>query len=95
VNLWYGEGDVLPSTPPLSGGANMKLKELDVVELTKELATIQKGTQGTVVLVYPGGRQVEVEFVDQEGETIGIESVPAHFLKKVPRETEKKKTSSS
>jgi len=63
----------------------MKLKELDVVELTKELATIPKGAQGTVVLVYPGGKQVEVEFVDQAGETIGVESVPAHFLKKVPR----------
>jgi len=63
----------------------MKLKELDVVELTKELATIPKGAQGTVVLVYPGGKQVEVEFLDQAGETIGVESVPAHFLKKVPR----------
>jgi hypothetical protein len=63
----------------------MKLKELDVVELAKELATIPKGTRGTVVLVYPGGRQVEVEFVDQAGETIGVESVPEHLLKKVPK----------
>jgi len=69
----------------------MGLKELDIVKLTRELATIPKGTQGTVVLVYPGGKQVEVEFVDQAGETIGVESVPARFLKKVPRETKKKK----
>jgi hypothetical protein len=69
----------------------MKLKELDVVELTRELTTIPKGTQGTVVLVYPGGKQVEVEFVDQAGETLGVESVPARFLKKVPRENKKKK----
>jgi len=69
----------------------MKLKELDVVELTRELATIPKGTQGTVVLVYPGGKQVEVEFVDQAGETLGVESVPEHFLKKVSREAKKKK----
>jgi hypothetical protein len=69
----------------------MKLKELDVVELAKELATMPKGTQGTVVLVYPGGKQVEVEFVDQAGETIGVESVPTDFLKKVPRKTKKKK----
>jgi hypothetical protein len=69
----------------------MKLKELEVVELTRELTTIPKGTQGTVVLVYPGGKQVEVEFVDQAGETIGVESVPARFLKKVPRENKKKK----
>jgi hypothetical protein len=64
----------------------MKLKELEVVELTRELTTIPKGTQGTVVLVYPGGRQVEVEFVDQAGETIGLESVPIDFLLKVPLE---------
>jgi len=69
----------------------MKLRELDVVELTRELATIPKGTQGTVVLVYPGGKQVEVEFADQKGETVGVESVPTDFLKKVPRETKKKK----
>jgi len=68
----------------------VKLRELDVVELTKELATIPKGTQGTVVLVYPGGKQVEVEFVDQAGETLGVESVPARFLKKLPRENKKK-----
>ncbi len=69
----------------------MRLKELDVVELTKDIATVPKGTQGAVVLVYPGGRLVEVEFVDQAGETLEVVSVPAHFLKKVPRETKKKK----
>jgi len=69
----------------------MRLKELDVVELTRELDTVPKGTQGTVVLVYPGGKQVEVEFVDQAGKTIGIESVPTHFLRKMPRETKRKK----
>ena len=73
----------------------MRLKELDVVELIKELATIPKGTQGTVVLVYPGGRQVVVEFVGEKGETLGVESVPVDFLKKVPRETKKKRGVSS
>jgi hypothetical protein len=63
--------------------SNVELKELDIVELTKELSTMPKGTQGTVVLVYPGGRQVEVEFVDQAGETLGVESVPVDFLRKV------------
>ena len=61
----------------------MKLKELDVVELTKELPQIPQGTQGTVVFVYPGKTEVEVEFVDQEGNTIGIERVSAKLLKKV------------
>jgi hypothetical protein len=62
----------------------VKLRELDVVELTKELGTMPKGTQGTVVLVYPQGKWVEVEFVDQEGNTVGVESVPVDFLRKVP-----------
>jgi hypothetical protein len=69
----------------------VKLKELDVVELTRELATIPRGTQGTVVLIYPGREQVEVEFVDQAGETLGVEAVPTNFLKKVPRQNKKKR----
>jgi hypothetical protein len=69
----------------------VKLKELDVVELTRELATMPKGAQGTVVLVYPGDREVEVEFVDEAGDTLRVERVPVYFLKKVSREKDKKK----
>jgi hypothetical protein len=63
----------------------MNLKELDVVELVKELPQIPEGTQGTVVLVYPGGGEVEVEFFDQEGNTIGVERVSVELLRKVRR----------
>lgn len=63
----------------------MKLKELDVVELIRELPEIPNGTQGTVVLVYPGGGEVEVEFFDQEGNTIGVERVSVELLRKVRR----------
>ena len=61
----------------------MKLKELDIVELIRELPEIPNGTQGTVVLVYPGGDEVEVEFFDQEGNTMGVEKVSAELLRKV------------
>jgi hypothetical protein len=63
--------------------AMKKIKELDVVELTKELPQIPKGTQGTVVSVYPSGDKVEVEFFDQEGNTMNVENVSVEFLRKV------------
>jgi DNA-binding protein HU-beta len=69
----------------------MRLEELDVVELTREFPYLARGTQGTVVLVYPSGRQVEVEFVDREGNTLGVESVPTDFLRKVARAPKTKK----
>ena len=80
-----------PPTPPELGTAAMRLEELDVVELTREFPHLARGTQGTVVLVYPSGRQVEVEFVDQEGNTLGVESVPTDFLRKVARAPKTKK----
>jgi hypothetical protein len=63
----------------------MNIKELDVVELIKELPQIPAGPQGTVVFVYPKGDEVEVEFFDQEGSTIGVEKVSVEFLRKVCR----------
>jgi len=75
------------------GGA-MKLKELDVVEPTKELPQIPGGTRGTVIFVYPGGDEVEVEFVDQEGNTLGVEKVSVEFLRKT-KEKKMKKNSKS
>jgi len=71
----------------------MKLKELDIVELIRELPKIPKGTQGIVVFVYPGGNEFEVEFVDQEGNTVGVERVSAELLRKV-RGVQKNKKSS-
>jgi hypothetical protein len=61
----------------------VKLKELDIVELIRELPKIPKGTQGTVVFVYQEGNEVEVEFFDQEGNTMSVESVSVEFLRKV------------
>jgi len=60
-----------------------EINELDVVKLTKDLPKIPKGTQGTVVFVYPGGNEVEVEFVDHRGNTLGVEKVSIGLLRKV------------
>jgi hypothetical protein len=63
----------------------MRLQELDSVELTRDLPSFVRGTRGVVVLVYPSGKQVEVEFLNPKGDTLGVESVPTAFLRKVPR----------
>jgi hypothetical protein len=63
----------------------MRLQELDSVELTRDLRSFVRGTRGVVVLVYPSGKQVEVEFLNPKGDTLGVESVPTAFLRKVPR----------
>jgi len=42
----------------------MRLQELDSVELTRDLPSFVRGTRGVVVLVYPSGEQVEVEFIN-------------------------------
>jgi hypothetical protein len=55
------------------------------VELSRDLPSFVRGTRGVVVLVYPSGKQVEVEFLNPKGDTLGVESVPMAFLRKVPR----------
>jgi hypothetical protein len=92
--LWLCYNNV-SETP---GGSNkqeeaVRIKELDVVELTKELPQIPQGTKGTVVFVYSGGSEVEVEFVDQEGNTLGVERVSAELLRKVGGMKKNKKPS--
>lgn len=45
------------------------MKELDVVRLTSEFNGLPIGTEGTIVLEYDG-KYFEVEFVDNDGDTI-------------------------
>ena len=56
------------------------MKELDCVELVQPFEGLPVGTEGTVVLVYPGSH-VEVEFFDMDGNTIGVFTVPTDYLK--------------
>lgn len=48
--------------------------ELDRVRLRKDRPEdgLAAGAEGTVVLVYPGGRDVEVEFLDDDGWTVAV-----------------------
>lgn len=52
-------------------------KELDIVKSVRDLSeTIPKGTKGAIVAVYGSDKPAfEVEFVDEEGETIDILTV--------------------
>ena len=58
------------------------MKELDVVKLTKSFAGISAGTKGTIVLEYDG-THLEVEFVDEAGDTIDVITTPTELLELV------------
>ena len=55
------------------------MKELDIVKLNTDFKNIKKGTEGTIVLEYDG-RAFEVEFFDQDGDTIDVVTTPAEYL---------------
>ncbi|MBO7393013.1 MAG: DUF4926 domain-containing protein [Abditibacteriota bacterium] len=56
------------------------MKELDVVRLTEEFKGLPAGTEGTIVLEYDG-TCFEVEFFDDEGDTIDVLMTPANVLR--------------
>lgn len=58
------------------------MKELDVVKLKEEFQGIPVGTEGTIVLEYDG-TYFEVEFVDEDGDTIDVLTTPASILEVV------------
>lgn len=58
------------------------MKELDVVRLISEFNGLPAGTRGTIVLEYDG-THFEVEFFDNDGETIDVFTTPASALEVV------------
>lgn len=58
------------------------MKELDVVKLNKEFKGLKAGTEGTIVLEYDGN-YFEVEFFDDNNDTIGVFTTPIELLKTV------------
>lgn len=56
------------------------MKELDIVELTKAFNGVPVGTKGAIVLKYDGDF-CEVEFVDDNEDTIDVMTTPMEFLK--------------
>ena len=58
------------------------MQELDVVKLIKDYKGIPSGTQGTIVCEYDG-KAFEVEFFDDNGDTIDVVTTPTEILKSV------------
>ena len=61
------------------------INEYDIVIALKPLGDkIKKGDEGTVLMVYPSKPvEYEVEFLDNEGETLDILTVKAKDIKKI------------
>jgi hypothetical protein len=55
------------------------MKELDVVRLTKEFEGLPVRTEGTIVCEYDG-KAFEVEFFDNDGDTIDVFTTPVEVL---------------
>lgn len=50
-------------------------KEYDLVVLKTDVAGIPKGTKGTIVFDYESSGMFEVEFFDEDHNTIGVERI--------------------
>ena len=55
------------------------MKELDVIMLTEDFSCIPAGTKGSIVLAYDG-THFEVEFVDENRNTIDVVTTPSRLL---------------
>lgn len=58
------------------------MKELDVVRLKSEICDLPTGTTGTIVLEYDE-KYFEVEFFDENGDTIDVVTTPVECLELV------------
>lgn len=57
-------------------------KEHDVVYLIHNISGFLKGTRGVLVHIYEGSSMFEVEFFDDENNTIGVGTIFKGYLKK-------------
>lgn len=55
------------------------MKELDAVRLITEFEGLPIGTEGTIVCEYDG-KAFEVEFFDDDGDTIDVFTTPAEVI---------------
>lgn len=58
------------------------MKELDVVRLKSVFSDLPTGTTGTIVLEYDR-KCFEVEFFDENGDSIDVVTTPVEFLELV------------
>lgn len=63
----------------------MPFNEYDHVELTETLdSSLQRGTRGAIVMVHDGSpAEYEVEFVDQDGRTIALQTVKESQIRSI------------
>lgn len=61
------------------------MKIFDLVYLTEDIATppLRKGTAGTIVHIYKPDRLFEVEFLNADGDTIGLITVEKNQVSKL------------
>jgi len=71
---------------PRKGAANMK--ELDTVRLNTDYEGVPAGTEGAIVLEYDG-TAFEVEFFDNNGDTLCVLTIPADLLEPIERSCQK------
>jgi hypothetical protein len=60
-------------------------EEYDVVRLVSDMTPkgLKAGTRGAIVMVYPSDPpEYEVEFVDEEGHTLAVETVTEQQIEK-------------
>ena len=59
------------------------LKLLDVVALVKDIPELglNRDQEGTILEVYQNGVAFEIDFVDDQGKTIALETIQAEYLK--------------
>lgn len=55
------------------------MKELDVVKLNRDFEDLKAGTIGAIVLDYDD-INCEVEFIDDNKDTIGVYTTPKNYL---------------
>lgn len=58
------------------------MKEMDIVELLSDFKDLKQGTKGTIVLKY-SDKDFEVEFFDEDNNTIGVYTISIDRIKKV------------
>lgn len=59
-----------------------ELNELDCVRLTEDFEDLKRGTEGAIVWKY-NESDFDVEFFDEDGDTIGVYIVGAKYLEKI------------
>ena len=57
------------------------MKEMDCVRLIRNFEDLPSGTEGTIVLAYDGSN-FEVEFFDNNGDTIGVYTIEKKYLER-------------